>query len=80
MTSYSPLARRNDPQTSYVAAKQVDGSQHHESIRERILRALDDRGEIADYLGLRHEQVWRADRGVYMRRIVEFASRKETRR
>lgn len=64
MTGYSPLARRGDPQTSYVAAKQAEGSKHHESIRERILRALDDRdgqtaGEIADYLGLRHEQVWR---------------------
>lgn len=58
------LARRGDPVTSRAAASDMDGSARQHSLKERALAALQQRdgmtaGEIADYLGLRHDQVWR---------------------
>lgn len=58
------LARTTDAATSHAAAKKMAGSYRQTSLKSSILTALraqdgQTSGEIADSLGLRHDQIWR---------------------
>ncbi len=60
-STYPPIARNTDPDTSYQAADQVTG---RESLVKRIVAAVQQqpgltRGELAELLNEPQERVWR---------------------
>ena len=61
----TPAASRvSDPETSHEAERRVTSSGRRQTIAERVYTYVDEhpgqtRGEIADGLGLRQDQVWR---------------------
>lgn len=66
MTNKDPkkLARTTDAITSHLAARDIVLSGTMTSLKEKVIYALTQNdgqtsGEIADFLGLAHERIWR---------------------